>query len=214
MEHVTIEAEELLAGTSVARARCDSRPTVVLADTCQMQSSTLAIDFRKRGFDVECCRTGRELLRLAKDEAQIVVTELRLDDGPCLAQIEAVKAAVGCKVVVVTHYASIATAVHCARRGVEAYLEKPATVGDILDALAGDRFIPESVPDQPMRLDRAIWEYINHAVDAGGSITAGARLIGVDRRSLRRMLSKYAPPANNNGAAVARVWSPELASGE
>jgi len=44
-----------------------------------------------------------------------------------------------------------------------------------------------------MTLDRAIWEYINYSVDVAGSIAAAARNLGLDRRSLRRMLAKYAP---------------------
>jgi len=126
-------------------------------------------------------------------EPELIVTELRLASGPTLPLLEWVKRH-HCKTrtVVVTDHGSIATAVRCTRLGVDAYFCKPVSCEQVIgpDPADADPLVSET----PMRLERAIWEYLHRVVDSAGSISRGALLLGVDRRSLRRMMGKYAPP--------------------
>jgi two-component system response regulator RegA len=105
----------------------------------------------------------------------------------------------GARVAVATVYPSVASAVEAIRIGCDAYLAKPVTASSILCALnssASGRGL-DSVLDgggQWPSLDRTIWEYLNQVYVSAGSMSEAARRLGLDRRSLRRMLSKY-PPA-------------------
>lgn len=127
-------------------------------------------------------------------EPDLIVTELRLAKGPALPLLQWVKRHQRkTRTVVVTDHGSIATAVRCTRLGVDAYFCKPVSCEQVL-ALDSAEGRDPLVSDRPMRLERAIWEYVHRVVDSAGSISRGALLLGVDRRSLRRMVGKYAPP--------------------
>src|SRR5690606_29538385 len=98
------------------------------------------------------------------------------------------------RIVVLTGYGSVATAVEAIRRGAAHYLTKPADTDEILAAFerrseTGDAATP---PLQAMSLDRVEWEHINRVlVDCGGNISEAARVLNIHRRSLQRKLSKY-----------------------
>ena len=104
----------------------------------------------------------------------------------------------GTKIVVLTGYGSIATAIDAVRLGAVHYLPKPADADDIIAAFArGEPGPPEMLPaDFPTpSLARAEWEHINRVLsDCAGNISEAARRLGIHRRSLQRKLSKY-PPA-------------------
>jgi two-component system response regulator RegA len=99
------------------------------------------------------------------------------------------------KIVVLTGYGSVATAVEAVRMGATHYLTKPADADEILAAFSrtpGER--AESAPLQPMSLDRVEWEHINRVlVDCQHNISEAARVLGIHRRSLQRKLTKYPP---------------------
>jgi two-component system response regulator RegA len=105
------------------------------------------------------------------------------------------------RLVIVTAYASIASAVRAVKLGVGGYLIKP-TRGDQVLRAAGYS-LPGNAPEvvalqdsaQPyLSLDRAIWEFLTQAVEDAGTLSGAARLLGLHARSLRRMLAKYPPP--------------------
>lgn len=105
------------------------------------------------------------------------------------------------RLVIVTAYASIASAVRAVKLGVGGYLIKPARGDQVLRAAGYP--VPGDAPDvvalhegpQPyLSLDRAIWEFLTQAVEDAGTLSGAARLLGLHARSLRRMLAKYPPP--------------------
>jgi two-component system response regulator RegA len=103
------------------------------------------------------------------------------------------------RIVIITSYGSVASAVLSVRRGADHYLCKPVSAPLILASL-GASDLP-SAPDAArtsstamMTLDQAIWEYLHHAVEMSGSMAEAARRLGLWRQSLRRMLNKYRPP--------------------
>ena len=97
------------------------------------------------------------------------------------------------RIVVLTGYGSVATAVEALRRGAVHYLTKPADADEILAAF--ERSLGDgaaSAPLEPMTLDRVEWEHINRVlVECGGNVSEAARLLGLHRRTLQRKLSKY-----------------------
>lgn len=102
----------------------------------------------------------------------------------------------GVRIVVLTGYGSIATALEAVRRGAVHYLQKPADVDDILAAFQGDapgQSVRESEAPAPS-LDRVEWEHIQRVLaDCSGNISEAARRLGIHRRSLQRKLQRYAP---------------------
>lgn len=142
--------------------------------------------------DLRYCHDGKTLRGLlALKHAELLIAELRLLDGPSLSTLEWVRSHFpAMRIVVTTEHGSIASAVRCSRIGIDSYYAEKVPIERLLWPS------PASLSEEPvpMRLERAVWEYLNRVVDRAGSITRGADALGVDRRSLRRMLGKYMPP--------------------
>jgi ActR/RegA family two-component response regulator len=151
-----------------------------------------AIFHARKSSEVRCCRDSKTLKRLiARRRPELLITELRLLDGPSLSTLQWVREHFPeLRIVVVTEHGSIASAVRCTRIGIDSYYSEQVPVERLLTPS------PASLNEEPapMRLERAVWEYLNRVVDRAGSITRGADALGVDRRSLRRMLGRYMPP--------------------
>jgi two-component system response regulator RegA len=95
------------------------------------------------------------------------------------------------RIVILTGYGSIATALEAVRLGAASYLTKPADVDDIERGFAGEAPPIEGSHDAPS-LARVEWEHINRVLaDSGGNISEAARRLGLHRRSLQRKLAKY-----------------------
>jgi two-component system response regulator RegA len=155
----------------------------------------LAKAFGDRGFDVLQAATQDEARSLAHEEPpEFVVLDLRLASGTTLDLIPFLKELdAGTRIVVLTGYGSIATAIEAVRLGATHYLTKPADADEILAAFErlpeGRRATDEL---RPMTLDRVEWEHINRVlVDCGGNVSEAARVLGIHRRSLQRKLARY-----------------------
>jgi two-component system response regulator RegA len=123
-----------------------------------------------------------------------VVTELRIGQSHWHDLLPIVRSAQRPpEIIIATAFGSVATAIRAIKTGVAAYLLKPLTAKMLLAAIEPEEPVPAPIHFDQMTLDQAIWEYINYSVDAAGSIAGAARNLGLDRRSLRRMLAKYAP---------------------
>lgn len=156
----------------------------------------LAQAFEARGLDVRSARSVREAEDLARqDPPELVLLDLRIgaDNGldlvPVLKQIDPET-----RIVVLTGYGSVATAVQAVRRGAVHYLTKPADADEILAAFEQDQHDAGAPagPLRPMSLDRVEWEHINRVLaDCGGNVSEAARLLGLHRRTLQRKLSKF-----------------------
>jgi two-component system response regulator RegA len=173
-------------------------PRLLIVEDDEALSSRLEAALMDRGFDV--CRAGTvaEARRIAAaDEFEFVVLDLRLPDGTALELIPVlVERDPATRIVVLTGYGSIATALEAVRLGAAHYLTKPVDVDEIMAAFSpgADAVRPPAEP-QPMSLDRVEWEYINRVLmDCDGNISAAARVLGIHRRSLQRKLQKYPSP--------------------
>jgi two-component system response regulator RegA len=102
----------------------------------------------------------------------------------------------GMTVVMMTGYASVATAVEAIKAGADDYLLKPVSVDTILRVLADEPNESMDDPETMTPLGRLEWEHIQQALrTTDGNVSAAARLLGVHRRSLQRKLSKRPAPS-------------------
>ena len=176
-----------------------SRPLMLLLEDDDQLRTRLAKAITARGFDVVQAGTAADAEALiAEDAPEFAVLDLRVPDGYGLDLIAQLKAAdPNTRIVVLTGYGSIATAMDAVRRGATHYLTKPAEVDEILAAFDRDAVDGVTTADalKPMSLDRMEWEHINRVlVDCGGNVSEAARLLGLHRRSLQRKLAKYPRP--------------------
>jgi two-component system, response regulator RegA len=122
-------------------------------------------------------------LRLAHENGLTLIAPLRAID-PTL------------RILLLTGYASIATAVEAIKLGATHYLAKPASADEIIKALGRDAGDPQtSPPDTPMRVDQVEWEHLQRVLNEwDGNISAAARALKMHRRTLQRKLNKRPSP--------------------
>lgn len=167
---------------------------LLIVDGDPAYSSALAQTFRRKSYGVQLAHSSRAALRTAANGTpDHFVVDLKLPDGSGLELIKNLKTAIHeCKIVVVTSYASIATAVEAIKLGAIHYLPKPVHPDDVVSAFernGGDASLP--VVSRAFSVDRLVWEYINQVlVENGGNISASARALSMHRRTLQRMLRK------------------------
>jgi len=144
-------------------------------------------------------------LALAREESpELAVVDLRVPDGDGLEVIRALKRVdPTTRVVVLTGYGSIATALEAVRIGATHYLTKPADVDDLIAAFSrsdsslergGGEDAPRTEHSAPT-LARVEWEHIQRVLaDCSGNVSEAARRLGIHRRSLQRKLAKHPVP--------------------
>jgi two-component system response regulator RegA len=176
----------------------DETTTILLVDDDEALRSRLARGFRERGFAVQEADEIRAV-RAAIDARppELAVVDLRLPSGSGLDIVREIKRlAPNTRIVVLTGYGSIATALDAVSLGATHYLQKPATIDDILAGFARSARSSEAVTtpedDDVPSLERVEWEHINRVLsDTGGNVSEAARRLGLHRRSLQRKLAKY-----------------------
>jgi two-component system, response regulator RegA len=160
------------------------------ADHC----AALKRSFEKRGYDIGSANCVPQALGVAQAwRPDYILLDLRMPGPSGLTLISRLRVLdKGMRVVVVTGYASIATAVEAIKLGAVHYLAKPTSVDSIEAAFHRDRG-NENVPTRPQRLsfDRLAWEHIQCTLaDHDGNVSAAARALGMHRRTLQRKLIK------------------------
>ncbi|HEX8979185.1 MAG TPA: response regulator transcription factor [Parasulfuritortus sp.] len=167
---------------------------ILLVDDDVLFSSTLVQALRRRGYEVEAAADQAGALALAQsDPPDAAVLDLKLAEESGLGLIGPLKALrPEMRILLLTGYASIATAVEAIKLGATHYLPKPADADEILAALgreAGDADI--APPEDPMSVDRLEWEHIQKVLtEHEGNISATARALKMHRRTLQRKLAK------------------------
>lgn len=172
---------------------------ILVVDDDAAFAAALVRSFTRRGFEAQSASDSDAALRLHGAFAPThVVLDLKLgaDDG--LFVLDALhQRDPELPVLLLTGYASIATAVDAIKRGAADYLAKPVDAGTILRALdlAAPRPATDEPPeDKPMAWNRVEWEHIQRVLrEQQGNIAATARALGMHRRTLQRKLQKRAP---------------------
>jgi two-component system, response regulator RegA len=174
-------------------------PSLLIVDDDAVFRERLARSFKNRGYDVRTAGNVDEARNLARqDSPEMAVVDLRMPGGTGLELVRDLKEIdPSTKVVMLTGYGSIATAVDAVKLGAVNYLPKPADADDILLAFQrGEKPVdPSDTIDFTVpTLARAEWEHIQRILaDCGGNISEASRRLGIHRRSLQRKLAKYAP---------------------
>jgi two-component system, response regulator RegA len=169
--------------------------TLLLVDDDAPFVTRLARAMEKRGFVPETAdsvRAGRTIAD-TRPPAYAVV-DLRLGDGNGLDVVEALRARrPDCRIVVLTGYGAIATAVAAVKFGATDYLAKPADANDITAALLATG-APPPPPENPMSADRVRWEHIQRVYElCDRNVSETARRLNMHRRTLQRILAKRSP---------------------
>ncbi len=147
-----------------------------------------------RGFEARGASDGHEAIRSATLESpECAVVDLRMPRMSGLSVVrELHRIDPTTRIVVLTGYGSIATALDAVRSGAVHYLTKPAELDEIIAAFDHDGVPAETPPPAHVpSLDRVEWEHIDRVLtNCGGNVTQAAALLGLHRRSLQRKLQK------------------------
>lgn len=170
--------------------------SLLLVDDDEPFVKRLARAMEKRGFVPETAESVAEgkAIALNRPPAYAVV-DLRLEDGNGLDVVETLREKrPDCRIVVLTGYGAIATAVAAVKIGATDYLSKPADANEITLALLakGDSLPPP--PENPMSADRVRWEHIQRVYEmCDRNVSETARRLNMHRRTLQRILAKRSP---------------------
>ncbi len=170
--------------------------SLLLVDDDESFLRRLARAMEKRGFEPEIAESvaaGRA--SVSRRAPAYAVVDLRLEDGNGLDVVELLREMrPDARIVVLTGYGAIATAVAAVKMGATDYLSKPADANDITAALlaTGDDLPPP--PDNPMSADRVRWEHIQRVYElCDRNVSETARRLNMHRRTLQRILAKRSP---------------------
>ena len=150
----------------------------------------------QRGFEVRMAASVAEALEAVRASAPaFAVLDMRLDDGTGLKVVQAIRdTRPESRVVMLTGYGNIATAVAAVKAGAVDYLAKPADADDVVRALLAAGDLQAAPPDNPMSADRVRWEHIQRVYElCGHNVSETARRLSMHRRTLQRILAKRAP---------------------
>ncbi|HEU0195775.1 MAG TPA: response regulator transcription factor [Nevskiaceae bacterium] len=173
-----------------------ARASLLLAEDDAVFARTLGRALERRGFDVSIAHDAATAeTQAASLYPRYAVVDLKLGDDSGLALIPVLRAGVpGIRILLLTGYASIATAVEAIKRGAYDYLAKPVDADTVVRALLGDEgdTAPRvDVPATPLALRRLEWEHIQRTLaECGGNVSEAARRLGMHRRTLQRRLYK------------------------
>ena len=170
--------------------------TLLLVDDDEPFIRRLARAMEKRGFGVETALSVAEGKALvAANPPAFAVVDLRLEDGNGLDVVEALREKrPDARIVVLTGYGAIATAVAAVKVGATDYLSKPADANDIVNALLAKTDELPPPPENPMSADRVRWEHIQRVYElCDRNVSETARRLNMHRRTLQRILAKRSP---------------------
>ncbi len=169
-------------------------PNLLIVDDDEVFCDVLAKAMTKRGFNVTCAHAIDSALALAETAMpEYAIVDLKLANESGLVMVEKLKQLdPGTRIVMLTGYASIATAVEAIKLGATHYLAKPVDADEIMTAF--ERTVGESstpISANPLSVGRLEWEYIHRILaENDNNISVTARILNMHRRTLQRKLAK------------------------
>ena len=156
----------------------------------------LARAMEKKGFVVtqaESVKKGIDSLKITKPAFAVI--DLRLNDGNGLEVVKEIQSLNNnSRIIMLTGYGNIPTAVAAIKHGAIDYLAKPADADDVEKALLADPKSKAQPPENPMTADRVKWEHIHRVFElCNRNVSETARRLKMHRRTLQRILSKRSP---------------------
>jgi two-component system response regulator RegA len=177
----------------------DTARSILVVEDDRVYRERLVRALAERGLEAQGAPDGESALAVARtDSPELALVDLRMPGMGGLDVVRELRAIdPTTRIVVLTGYGSIATALDAVKLGAVHYLTKPASIEEILEAF--ERDAPTGADAEPRydppSLAKVEWEHINRVLaDCGGNISKAARVLKIHRRSLQRKLSKY-PPA-------------------
>lgn len=168
-------------------------PRLLLVDDDEFLRERLALSLSRRNYSVKTAGDSAQALLIAGEwQPDFALVDLKMPGESGLVLVRQLKESMPTiRIVVLTGYGSIASALEAVRQGAADYLTKPADADQIIAAFLGQCTAQAvSAPS----LDRVEWEHLQRVLtDCGQNITRTARVLGIDRRSLQRKLAKHPP---------------------
>ena len=173
-----------------------SDKSLLLVDDDNPFRERLARAMEKKGFEViqaEGVKKGIDAVKLKKPAFAVV--DLRLNDGNGLEVVKEIQNSnENSRIVMLTGYGNIPTAVSAIKQGAIDYMSKPADADDVEKALLADPNKKADPPENPMSADRVKWEHIHRVFElCNRNVSETARRLKMHRRTLQRILSKRSP---------------------
>lgn len=175
--------------------------SIIIVDDEDLFRERLIKAFKKRKYETYGAASYEDaLIIIKKEKPDMAIVDLKMPGKSGLELIKTVKELdLRIKMVVLTGYGSIGTAIEAVKSGALGYVSKPADVEEILTAFDKDGQAKASGPAESNEitaptLARVEWEHINRVLaDCDGNVTKAAQRLGLHRRSLQRKLLKYPP---------------------
>ena len=170
--------------------------SLLIVDDDNPLRDRLSRAMEKKGFRVNQADSVKQGISQAKNSPPaFAVVDLRLGDGSGLEVVKEIrKQKKDSKIIMLTGYGNIPTAVAAVKAGAIDYIPKPADADDVENALLA---LPESKatpPENPMSADRVKWEHIHRVFElCNRNVSETARRLKMHRRTLQRILSKRSP---------------------
>ena len=170
--------------------------SLLIVDDDDPLRGRLARAMEKKGFQVKEAKTVSEGLKIAKNSPpSFALIDLRLDDGSGLDVVKEIsKTKRDSRIVMLTGYGNLPTAVAAVKAGAIDYIAKPVDADDVEAALLASPDTKAKPPENPMSADRVKWEYIHRVFElCNRNVSETARRLKMHRRTLQRILSKRSP---------------------
>ncbi len=168
-------------------------PTLLLVDDDATFRSVLSRALAKRGFSVTTADSVEAALPLALvNPPEFAVIDLKMHGASGLVLVQKLhELDAATRIVMLTGYANIATAVEAIKLGATQYLSKPANADEIVAAFGHSASTDLRVAFSPVSIDKLEWEHINRVLhEQNGNISNTARALNMHRRTLQRKLAK------------------------
>jgi two-component system, response regulator RegA len=171
------------------------KATLLLVDDDQDFLNVLEPAMRKRGFLVRIANSAESAFELAKnDPPEFAVVDLKMSGNSGLVLVRQLASLnAGTRIVVLTGFASVTTAVEAIKLGATHYLAKPVDADEIVAAFEKQTGNDEvALASNPLSIERLEWEHIQRVLgEQDGNISATARSLNMHRRTLQRKLNKH-----------------------
>lgn len=181
--------------TTDTSALIAAEPSLLLVDDDKIFCDVLARALKKRGYEVTLAHDAESALALAKNNPpEYAIIDLKMPGPSGLTLLEKLgELDSQTRIVVLTGYASVATAIEAIKLGAVHYLTKPVNADEILAALRRDENNADmQINPSPPSVNRMEWEHIQKVLTENhGNISATARILKMHRRTLQRKLGKF-----------------------
>ena len=170
--------------------------TLLIVDDDDSFRNRLSRAMEKKGFKVKDAKTVVDAIKLARSlPPNFALIDLRLEDGSGLDVVQEInKTRKDSRIVMLTGYGNIPTAVAAVKAGALDYMAKPVDADDVESALLAAPNSKARPPENPMSADRVKWEHIHRVFElCNRNVSETARRLKMHRRTLQRILSKRSP---------------------